>query len=135
MRASGALNCLHTGPSVVVMLLIDTPHDVISEVQLQVYTVAPCPTPPMKYIFSSWNIACLVQQGAGRGLTVYHAFPHNTSTTSKFLPTETHPPATTKASGDLVLIDDVRERLVGIGGSDGCHSSPLSLVNSWLVCL
>ena len=128
MPPRGALNCFHSGLSVVVLL----PHDDIREVQLQVYTVSPCPSPPMKYMFPSWSVECIPQHGAGRGSTELHWSPSNNSTTFNFQPPEP-PPATTKTSGDLVLTDDVLERLVGIGGSDACHCSPVSLVNSRLV--
>ena len=129
MLQLGALNCLHSGLSVVVLL----PHDEIREVQLQVYTVSSCPTPPMKYKFPSWSVEYISQHGAGRGSTVLHWSPSNNSTTFNSLQPEPCPPATTKTSGDLVLTDNVCERLVGIGGSDGCHCSPVSLVNSRLV--
>ena len=126
MKSRGALNCLHSGLSVVVLV----PHDEIREAQLQVYTVLPGPTPPMKYKFPSWSVECILQHGAGRGSTVLHWSPSNNSTTSTSHIPELFPPATTKTSGDLVLPDDVQERLVGIAGSDGCHCSPVSLVNS-----
>ena len=120
------MNCLHSGLSVVVLV----PHDEIREVQLQVYTVSGCPCPPMKYKFPSWSVECIFQHGAGRGSAVLHWSPSNNSTTFNILLPEPSPPATTKTSGDLVLTDDVWERLVGIGGSDGCHCGPVSLVNS-----
>ena len=62
-----------------------------------------------------------------------HWSPSNTSTVCKSLLCETLPPATIMTSGDPALTDDVKYRLVGIGGSDGCQSSPVALVSSWSV--
>ena len=62
-----------------------------------------------------------------------HWLPSNTSTVCKALSSEPVPPATIRTSGDLALTDDVEYRLVGIGGSDGCQSSPVALVSSWSV--
>ena len=58
-----------------------------------------------------------------------HWLPSNTSTVCKSLLSEPLPPATIMTSGDSALTDDVQYRLVGIGGSDGCQSSPVALVN------
>ena len=62
-----------------------------------------------------------------------HWLPSNTSTVCNSLSSEPVPPATINTSGDPALTDDVSCRLVGIGGSDGCQSSPVALVSSWSV--
>ena len=59
-----------------------------------------------------------------------HWSPSNTSTVCKALLSEPLPPAIINTPGDLALTDDVESRLVGIGGSDGCQSFPVSLVSS-----
>ena len=131
----GAWNCRHSGLSVE-ELPLDLEHEEISDVQLQVNTVPSSWYPRfMKHIFPSWNVEGILWAGAGRCSTVSHLSPCKTSTTSNSLENESYPypPATTKTSGDLVLTEDVRYLLVGIGGSEGFHFRPVVLVRSRLV--
>ena len=127
----GAWNCCHSGLSVE-ELPLDLDHEEISDVQLQVNTVLSLPR-FKKQIFPSWSVEGIQAAGAGRGSTISHLSPCKTSTISTCSSFEPHPPATTKTSGDLVLTEDVRYLLVGIGGSEGSHCRPVVLVRSWLV--
>ena len=129
----GAWNCRHSGLSIE-ELPLDLEHEEISDVQLQVNTVSSSWYPRfMKHIFPSWNVEGILLAGAGRWSTISHLSPCKTSTTSNNFKFESRPPATTKISGDLVLTEDVRYLLVGIGGSEGFHCRPVVLVRSRLV--
>ena len=128
----GAWNCCHSGLSVE-ELPLDLEHEEISDVQLQVNTVLSWSPGLMKQIFPSWSVEGIQQAGAGRGSTISHLSPCKTSTTSNLLRFESSPPATTKTSGDLVLTEDVKYLLVGIGGNEGSHCRPVVLVRSRLV--
>ena len=123
----GAWYCLHSGLSVDVVL-VHSVTDEISEEQLQVYTVVCCLQPPIKCKFPSWSVDCISATGAGRESTVVHLSSCSTSTTSNARPFEPFPPATINSSGNLVLAEDVRDLLVGIGGNEGSHCRPVVLV-------
>ncbi len=126
VNASTALMCLHGD-----LCLEEVVHDEINEsiLQLKIF---------LSYLSVNttsfwWSVDVTQQHGSGSGFTECQLSSTNTSTSSNSLSTEPHPPATTNTSGDVVPTDAVLYRLVLMEGSDGRHSRPVALENTWLV--